>query len=106
MSAKSAIKVLVPKGDDSGLFKWVAFLTGSKNALKGAEFFVGGGRVRRPRMRAQRVAGIDRAGEGQAGVQGDSVEFTRHQSPVAGADGAVCGSRRSAVWDYSGSSLR
>jgi hypothetical protein len=42
MSAKSAIKVLVPKGDDSGLFKWVAFLTGSKNALKGAGFFVGG----------------------------------------------------------------
>ncbi len=42
MSAKSAIKVLVPEGDDSGLFKWVAFLTGSKNALKGAGFFVGG----------------------------------------------------------------
>ncbi len=42
MSAKSAIKVLVPAGDDSALFKWVAFLTGSKNALKGAGFFVGG----------------------------------------------------------------
>ncbi|RPI49487.1 MAG: MFS transporter [Acidobacteria bacterium] len=42
MSAKSAIKVLVPSGDDSGLFKWVAFLTGSKNALKGAGFFLGG----------------------------------------------------------------
>jgi predicted MFS family arabinose efflux permease len=42
MSAKSAIKVLVPAGDDSGLFKWVAFLTGSKNALKGAGFFLGG----------------------------------------------------------------
>src|SRR5476651_850364 len=42
MSAKSAIKVLVPTGDDSRLFKWVAFLTGSKNALKGAGFFVGG----------------------------------------------------------------
>jgi len=42
MSAKSAVKVLVPKGDDSGLFKWVALLTGSKNALKGAGFFVGG----------------------------------------------------------------
>ena len=41
MSAKSAVKVLVPKGDDSGLFKWVAILTGSKNALKGAGFFVG-----------------------------------------------------------------
>ena len=42
MSAKSAVKVLVPQGDDSGLFKWVALLTGSKNALKGAGFFVGG----------------------------------------------------------------
>lgn len=42
MSAKSAVKVLVPKGDDSGLFTWVAVLTGSKNALKGAGFFVGG----------------------------------------------------------------
>ena len=42
MSAKSAVKVLVPKGDDSGLFRWVAVLTGSKNALKGAGFFVGG----------------------------------------------------------------
>src|SRR4051812_8757323 len=42
MSAKSAVKVLVPKGDDSRLFKWVAALTGSKNALKGAGFFVGG----------------------------------------------------------------
>lgn len=42
MSAKSAIKVLVPAGDESGLFTWVAVLTGSKNALKGAGFFVGG----------------------------------------------------------------
>jgi predicted MFS family arabinose efflux permease len=42
MSAKSAVKVLVPKGDESGLFKWVAVLTGSKNALKGGGFFVGG----------------------------------------------------------------
>jgi len=42
MSAKSAIKVLVPRGDESGLFTWVAVLTGSKNALKGVGFFVGG----------------------------------------------------------------
>ncbi len=42
MSAKSAVKVLVPQGDDSRLFKWVAVLTGSKNALKGAGFFIGG----------------------------------------------------------------
>ena len=42
MSAKSAVKVLVPAGDESGLFRWVAILTGSKNALKGVGFFLGG----------------------------------------------------------------
>lgn len=42
MSAKSAVKVLVPGGDETGLFRWVAILTGSKNALKGAGFFLGG----------------------------------------------------------------
>ncbi len=42
MSAKSAIKVLVPANADSSLFKWVAILTGSKNALKGVGFFLGG----------------------------------------------------------------
>jgi predicted MFS family arabinose efflux permease len=42
MSAKSAIKLLVPKDQDGVLFKWVAILTGSKNALKGVGFFMGG----------------------------------------------------------------
>ena len=42
MSSKSAIKGLVPEGAESALFKWVAILTGSKNALKGAGFFLGG----------------------------------------------------------------
>ena len=41
MSSKSAIKVLVPADAKGTLFKWVAVLTGSKNALKGAGFFVG-----------------------------------------------------------------
>ncbi|HXD90958.1 MAG TPA: organoarsenical effux MFS transporter ArsJ, partial [Candidatus Binataceae bacterium] len=41
MSAKSAVKVVVPEGEDGALFKWVARLTGSKNALKGAGFFLG-----------------------------------------------------------------
>jgi predicted MFS family arabinose efflux permease len=41
MSSKSAIKVLVPDDAHSSLFKWVAILTGSKNALKGAGFFLG-----------------------------------------------------------------
>jgi predicted MFS family arabinose efflux permease len=42
MSSKSTIKLLVPEKQDSSLFKWVAVLTGSKNALKGAGFFLGG----------------------------------------------------------------
>jgi predicted MFS family arabinose efflux permease len=42
MSSKSAIRVLIPPDSDGVLFKWVAILTGSKNALKGAGFFLGG----------------------------------------------------------------
>jgi MFS family permease len=42
MSAKSAIKLLVPKGSEGKLYKWVAVLTGSKNTLKGVGFFLGG----------------------------------------------------------------
>ena len=43
MSSKSAVKLLVAEGDgESKLFKWVAVLTGSKNALKGAGFLLGG----------------------------------------------------------------
>ncbi|MGO2234370.1 MFS transporter [Marinomonas sp. UCMA 3892] len=42
MSAKSAIKTLVPKNASGTLYKWVALLTGSKNALKGVGFFLGG----------------------------------------------------------------
>ncbi len=42
MSSKSAIRLVVPKEAQSDLFKWVAILTGSKNALKGVGFFLGG----------------------------------------------------------------
>lgn len=42
MSAKSSIKTLVPDEQQGALYKWVAILTGSKNALKGAGFFLGG----------------------------------------------------------------
>ena len=48
MSAKSAIKTVVPETPDDAqqgekqLFKWVSVLTGSKNALKGVGFFLGG----------------------------------------------------------------
>lgn len=42
MSSKSAIKTVVPEEAQGTLFKWVALLTGSKNALKGLGFFLGG----------------------------------------------------------------
>lgn len=41
MSSKSAIRLVVPQDAQSSLFKWVAVLTGSKNALKGVGFFMG-----------------------------------------------------------------
>lgn len=41
MSAKASVKAIAKEGSGSSLFKWVAVLTGSKNALKGAGFFVG-----------------------------------------------------------------
>ncbi len=40
MSAKSAVKLLAPR-DGAGLFRWVAILTGSKNAVKGGGFLLG-----------------------------------------------------------------
>ncbi|WP_163930509.1 organoarsenical effux MFS transporter ArsJ [Paraferrimonas sp. SM1919] len=45
MSAKSSIKALVSDDNSNGqggLYKWIAWLTGSKNALKGVGFFMGG----------------------------------------------------------------
>jgi hypothetical protein len=45
MSAKSAIKLLISEEERAGgsrLYRWVAALTGSKNALKGVGFFLGG----------------------------------------------------------------
>jgi len=47
MSAKASVKLMLPQKStepeqaDSQLFKWVAILTGSKNSLKGAGFFIG-----------------------------------------------------------------
>ncbi len=41
MSAKATVKTLTGAGGASKLFKYVAVLTGSKNALKGAGFFIG-----------------------------------------------------------------
>lgn len=44
-ASKSAIKITAAQAKDQGaghLFKWVAWFTGSKNAMKGAGFFLGG----------------------------------------------------------------
>jgi hypothetical protein len=40
MSSKSAVKLLAPTGEGA-LFRWVAVLTGSKNAVKGFGFLLG-----------------------------------------------------------------
>ena len=40
MSSKSAVKLLAPSTEGT-LFRWVAYLTGSKNAVKGLGFFLG-----------------------------------------------------------------
>jgi len=40
MSSKSAVKLLAP-AEKGGLFRWVAILTGSKNAVKGLGFLLG-----------------------------------------------------------------
>jgi MFS family permease len=42
MSSKSAVKLVVRQDDAGELYRWVAILTGSKNALKGVGFFLGG----------------------------------------------------------------
>lgn len=42
MSSKSAVKLVAPQDSESSLFKWVSVLTGSKNAIKGVGFFLGG----------------------------------------------------------------
>lgn len=42
MASKSAVKLLAPTEGD-GLFRWVAALTGSKNAVKGLGFLLGAG---------------------------------------------------------------
>ena len=59
MSSKSAVKLLAPT-EDGGLFRWVAALTGSKNAVKGLGFFLGAALLA--------LAGFQAAVWGMAGV--------------------------------------
>lgn len=59
MSSKSAVKLLAPPGEDT-LFRWVAALTGSKNAVKGLGFFLGAALLA--------LAGFDAAVWGMAAI--------------------------------------
>ena len=59
MSSKSAVKLLAP-AQDGALFRWVAALTGSKNAVKGLGFFLGAALLA--------VAGFEAAVWGMAAV--------------------------------------
>ena len=61
MSSKSAVKLLAPS-EDGGLFRWVARLTGSKNAVKGLGFFLGAALLG--------VAGFEAAVWGMASILG------------------------------------
>lgn len=56
MSSKSYIKLVVPESDSSGLMKWVSILTGSKNALKGIGFLLGGVLLESVGFRAANIA--------------------------------------------------
>jgi MFS family permease len=59
MAAKSAVKILAPDSEGN-LFRWVALLTGSKNAVKGLGFFLGAALLG--------MAGFHAALRGMAGV--------------------------------------
>lgn len=59
MSSKSAVKLLAPSAP-GGLFRWVALLTGSKNAVKGLGFFLGAAGLA--------LAGFQTAVWGMAGI--------------------------------------
>ena len=81
MSAKSAIKVVVPEGEDGALFQWVARLTGSKNALKGLGFFMGG-------VAAGRV-GFRRFADGDGGRALRRLDWNRRGAPKRSGKGQI-----------------
>ncbi|WP_430437015.1 hypothetical protein [Oceanibaculum nanhaiense] len=109
MSAKSAIKLVVP-GESAGLlFRWVALLTGSKNALKGVGFFLGGALLGRGRLRHGAVDHGGRAGDRAAGRAGlplrrswpdeaeagicQPVRQEQRREPAVGGRGSSCSAR-------------
>ena len=87
MSSKSAVKLVLREGDQSSLYRWVAILTGSKNALKGVGFFLGGLLLTLFGFQAASLAlaamvliallGISRLMHGQLGGVNKSARFTQ-----------------------------
>lgn len=55
-AAKSYVRVLAPAAADAALFRGVAWMTGSKNAMKGLGFFVGGALLATAGFRATNLA--------------------------------------------------
>jgi hypothetical protein len=109
MSSKSAVKLVVPSDAPSELYRWVALLTGSKNALKGVGFFLGGllltltasrprcssspcSSRRRCRRAASCAGELGRPTEGQ--VRADVLQQPRGQRPGRRADLPVRLARR------------
>ena len=66
MSSKSAVKLIAPEDDPGALYRLVTILTGSKNALKGVGFFVGGAMGVRVMMEIGSGAGSVRRGSPRA----------------------------------------
>ena len=96
-ASKSAIKATA--GDASGqLFKWVAFFTGSKNAMKGVGFFLGGLLLQAVGFQAALwiMAGLLFIGQEQGLEigQGTVRQESRHQFAGCRASGALRSPRR------------
>ena len=72
MSVEIAVKVLAPAGDGS-LFRWVAVLTGSKNAVKGVGFLLGAALLGAGGLRAR--------GAGNGGCAGGDPGRDRDRMP-------------------------
>ena len=111
MSSKSAVKLVVPEDDQSSLYRWVAILTGSKNALKGVGFFLGGllltllripdrragargTRARRPARHLKLDARTPRPPGQDREVHADVLQQPRGQHPCRRAHLPVRGPRR------------
>ena len=77
MSAKSAVKLVVPENDHSSLFRWVALLTGSKNALKGVGFFLGG-------LLLALVGFRPPSDHGRGGVRRPDLDLAAHAPAISG----------------------